>query len=177
MAASVLRNNGNGRRDPLVVALERDVANLSSDYKDLRHAVGNLDVKMDSLFRDLSTKIDASSAPNYALMVSVASAGLLFLGMIGGFAYWPISSSLGDIKYAQSELQKNSINRIDHAELKELIEIQLAELQRQLTSVEANLVPRAEHTDRWISTDEREKELQRQITNNQDRLNELVAKH
>lgn len=59
----------------------------------------------------LSSQYSALSKPNYSLMVSIVGVGMVFLTMIGGFAYWPINSATTDLKQGLNSIMERIVTQ------------------------------------------------------------------
>lgn len=96
-----------------VDAVERDVGHIEQQVTAIRDAMATK-ADIQAIFariEGLSNQYSALSKPNYALQVAVATAIMLFLGLLGGFAYWPISTATTDLKTAVIALSERTVSQ------------------------------------------------------------------
>ena len=115
--------------------------------------------------------------PNYSLLVSIVGVAMVFLTMIGGFAYWPINSATSDLKLAVIALADNKVSskqydsdaalsRLDRQTLRDQLNITIQQ-QRYNADMKVIddrlnlLLPRAEFIERHV-------DLQRFIAQRED---------
>lgn len=83
-----------------VDAVERDVGHIEQQVNAIRDTMAT---KADmnailSRIEGVGLQYHSLSRPNHSLTVSIVATGMLFLTMIGGFAYWPINTATSDLK-------------------------------------------------------------------------------
>lgn len=91
-----------------------------------------------------------ASKPNYSVLIAAVTLGVMTLGLLGGFAYWPISSATNDLKATLAVVNENTVrvqryntdqDRLTRSleerdrDLKDIIEAQRAGLQREIDNL------------------------------------------
>ena len=106
-----LASSGAGELRVRVDAVERDVGHIEQQVNAIRDAMATK-ADIQAIFariEGLSNQYGALSRPNYGLLVSIVTAAMIFLGMIGAFAYWPIRDATTDLKSNFTFLANNAI--------------------------------------------------------------------
>lgn len=99
--------------DVRVKTVERDVGDVKTQVTGMREAMATK-ADVTAIFarlENLSAQYAAARNPNYSLLVSIVATGLVFLTMIGGFAYWPINSATVDLKNAINSLNDKVVTQ------------------------------------------------------------------
>jgi hypothetical protein len=93
--------------------VEHDISIIGSQVNTIRDTMATR-ADITSIIRQLETMSMTAAAlakPNYGLMVSVAGVVMVFLTMIGGFAYWPIAATQTDLKSAVISITHDSVSQ------------------------------------------------------------------
>jgi hypothetical protein len=187
-------------------AVERDVGHVEQQVNAIRDTMATK-ADISSVFtqlQGLATQFAQQTKPNYGILISICTLITLVLGMLGGFAYWPISTATGDLKTAVvSILDKGIFQKqydadllLDRENIKALradlttttnttiqqqrYNAEMARIESEITTMRTGLVARAEHEEKWRSADAQHKDMQEEIStdviNLQRQLDELNRK-
>lgn len=103
-------SGGNSPADHALIPGEIVDLVARSEIKGIKEDVHQLDRKIDGLaskgdirllsetIGSIAAKQDRAAQPNWSILLSAFAIGLTFLGIVGGFAYWPIISQQNDLK-------------------------------------------------------------------------------
>lgn len=151
-------------------ALQQRIFGLESGHQGLTTAMTSLTSRVETLFANLSAKIDDRSRPQWSLLVSLGLLGLAFVSTVGALAYWPIRETQSDLKLAVVEITKVlsvlpdrfiTLRELDMRQMRTIGEF--ARINTDLRTLDAQVVPRNELAERWRSSDQQSLNTQRQI--------------
>lgn len=87
-------------------ALQQRVFGLENSQRNLADSFTSLASRVETLFANLSSKIEESRRPQYTLLISVGMFGLAVVSAVGWLAYAPIRENQTDLKGAMVDMAK-----------------------------------------------------------------------
>lgn len=87
-------------------ALQQRVFGLENSQRNLADSFTSLASRVETLFANLSSKIEEKSRPQYPLLISIGMFGLAVLTSVGWLAYSPIRDGQAEMKVTVSEMAK-----------------------------------------------------------------------
>ena len=177
------------------IDIERQV-NTIRDTMMTRASGAEILSRIESIASSLTTRIENLAAqqstalrPNYSLLVSIVGVAMVFLTMIGGFAYWPINTATSDLKQSISILSGSVVlqkqydsdqaqYRVDKAKLQDYINITIQQQRYNADMAKIDerlngLMPRAEFTSQHLDL---ERLIAQSETTNQLRFEAAVRR-
>jgi len=133
-------------------------------------------------------KLDSRDEMPWGVLIGTAGFVVTLIGSIGGLAFAPLSAGISDVKagiakfearsdsYMKREDIEAQVNGVRNA-VKEQMDIakerrndlqaktddRIARSEKDVASIQAQIVPRAEHAEQWAGQRARDAELQRQV--------------
>lgn len=169
-----MAGNGNGIGDDLGALRER-VRNYGEDLHDLKAELNNSHRALSAQIKAVADQLSQKSQPQYPLLVSIFSVAIAFVSVIGYLAYSPIQRDTSRLETAvlgmpdryvnsrQYEMRTGDLNEqlqtvrrtflrrddfdVQHKDLKDFLNAQIANLQRQMETLQKRL------DDIWTTRD------------------------
>lgn len=125
-----------------VETVERDVGHIEQQIGSIRDTmatrgdIGSIMLRLENM----AVQQVALAKPNYNLMVSIVGVAMVFITMIGGFAYWPINTATADLKAAVIALSEKTVPQRQYDADAVLDRSEKAQLRTDLSAVTSTTI-------------------------------------